>query len=179
MTASVTCHSVQLPGGACRHTSGKKALWTGSRGPANRSARSAPALRADSAKRRQRLLEKASVERTDERLRIVPDELWHRVEARQKLRFRDLGVRVRTGLRKRRNKTKYLLSGWLRCDACRAAFALSNGTRYQCASHHDGGNDACSVSLSVPREQIERVFMDYMASPELPRQLTEIAGRRE
>ena len=131
----------------------------------------------DSSVRRQRLLEKAQVERTDERLRIVPDELWYRVKARQELRSRDLGVRVRTGLRKRRNKTKYLLSGSLRCDTCRSSFALANRPRYQCASHHDGGADACPMSLSVPRDRIERVFMDYMASPELPRQLAEMKAR--
>lgn len=99
------------------------------------------------------------------------------MKARQELRSRDLGVRVRTELRRRRNKTKYLLSGSLRCDVRRSSFALANRTRYQCASHHDGGADACSVSLSVPRDRIERVFMDYMASPELPRQLAEMEAR--
>jgi site-specific DNA recombinase len=132
---------------------------------------------ADSAVRRQRLLEKASVERTDERLRIVPDELWQRVKARQELQSRSLRVRVRAALRKRRSPSKYLLSGSLRCDTCRATFALSNGTRYQCSSHHDGGDDACSVSLSVPRDRIERVFMDYIASPKLPHRLSEMEAR--
>lgn len=110
-------------------------------------------------------------------LRIISDELWQRVKARQELQARDLGVRVRTGLRRRRNKNKYLLSGSLRCEVCKASFALSNGTRYQCSSHHEGGNDACSVSLSVPRDRIERVFVNFMASPQLPRQLSEIEAR--
>ncbi len=39
------------------------------------------------------------------------------------------------------------------------------------------GEDACAISLSVPRVRIERVFMDYMASPELPRVLSEVEGR--
>lgn len=43
--------------------------------------------------------------------------------------------------------------------------------------HHDGGDDACPVSLSVPRERIERLFIAYMASLELPRQLAEIEER--
>ena len=131
----------------------------------------------DSAVRRQRLLEKASVERTDERLRIVPDGLWQRAKARQELQSHDLGVRVKGGLRRVRQPSKYLLSGSLRCEACRAAFALSNGTRYQCASHHDGGDDACSISLSVPRDRIERIFCEYMASPELPQRLSEMEAR--
>jgi len=132
---------------------------------------------ADSAVRKQRLLEEALVERTDERLRIVSDELWQHVKARQEQQSRDLGVRVKGGLRRVRQPTKYLLSGSLRCEACRASFALSNATRYQCSSHHEGGDGACSVSLSVPRERIERVFFDFMASPELPRRLSEIETR--
>lgn len=88
------------------------------------------------------------------------------VKRNQELQVRDLRVRVRTGLRKRGNKTKYLLNGWLPCDACREVFALSNGTRYQCASHHDGGDAACSLSHSVPRDRIERVFM--RPTPRLP-----------
>ncbi len=109
--------------------------------------------------------------------RIVSDELWQRVKARQEQQTRTLGVKVRKALRRRCSPSKYLLSGSLRCDVCRAAFALSNGTRYQCSSHHDGGEDACSISLSVPRDRIERVFREYMASPELPRQLDALEAR--
>lgn len=132
---------------------------------------------ADSRVRRQRLLEQGSIERTDERLRIVPQDLWDRVRARQQLQARELGARVRGGLRRRHSPHKYLLSGALRCDACRAAFALSNALRYQCASHHDGGDDACAMALSVPRERIERVFMEFMVSPELPRHLETLEAR--
>jgi hypothetical protein len=70
-----------------------------------------------------------------------------------------------------------LLSGSLRCAACRSSFALSNGTRYQCASHHDGGNEACPVALSVPRDRIERVFREFMAGPELPQRLSDLEAR--
>jgi site-specific DNA recombinase len=132
---------------------------------------------ADSAVRRQRQLEAAAVERTDERLRIIPEDLWQRAKARQQQQSRQLGVRVKGGLRRVRHPFKYLLSGSLRCEACRASFALSNATRYQCSSHHEGGPDACAVSLSVPRDRIERIFIDYMAGPELPRRLAEIEAR--
>jgi len=39
------------------------------------------------------MLGKASVERIDERLRIIPHELWQKVKARQALQARELGVR--------------------------------------------------------------------------------------
>lgn len=110
-------------------------------------------------------------------MRIVSQDLWVRVKARQQRQSACLGVPVRKALRQRRSPSKYLLSGSLRCEACRAACALSNGTRYQCSSHHDGGDDACTISLSVPRDRIERVFLDYIASPELPRQLAELEAR--
>ncbi len=133
---------------------------------------------ADSRVRRQRLVQQGTaIERTDERLRIVPQELWGRVKARQQQQAQTLGVRVRGGLRRRLSYRKHLLSGALRCDACGAAFALSNGFRYQCASHHDGGDGACSMALSVTRERIERVFMDFMLGPELPRQLEALEAR--
>jgi hypothetical protein len=57
---------------------------------------------ADSKKRRHRMLATGSAqERIEERLRIVPDELWERVKARQKQRSHDIGALVRGGLRKR------------------------------------------------------------------------------
>jgi hypothetical protein len=52
---------------------------------------------------------------------------------------------------------------------------MSNGARYQCSSHHNGGTHACDVSLSVPRERIERVMLDCAYSELLnPRKLKQI-----
>ncbi|MCP5328577.1 MAG: recombinase zinc beta ribbon domain-containing protein [Sinobacteraceae bacterium] len=46
----------------------------------------------------------------------------------------------------------------LRCGLCDAAFVLSNGTRYQCSSHVNGG--ACSNRLSVRRSLVETKVID-------------------
>ena len=129
---------------------------------------------ADSAKRKHRLLEKAGSERLDERLRIVSDELWARAKARQASQSRKSGELVKGGLRKNRAGAgpapRYLLSGLLRCAACEANFVLSNGTRYQCATHVNG--DACSVALSVPRARVESVIMECVQTDLLnPRKL--------
>ena len=111
-----------------------------------------------------KVLEAPRVQHADERLRIIPQSLWDAVKARQNHRSHVAGVKVKGGLRKRRpgggRQGKYLLSGLLKCGNCRASFALSNGTRYQCSSHHEGGDSACSVSLSVPRARVESVIMD-------------------
>lgn len=71
-----------------------------------------------------------------------------------------------------------LLSGILKCGKCRASFALSNGVRYQCSSHHDGGESACGVSLSVPRERVERIILDCVENRLLdPAQLAQAEER--
>src|SRR5690606_9284610 len=64
--------------------------------------------------------------REDENVRIVSDALWRRVKARQAQQSKLLGVKIRGGLRKHRTagRTKYLLSGLLRCAACEASFVL-------------------------------------------------------
>jgi DNA invertase Pin-like site-specific DNA recombinase len=116
---------------------------------------------ADSKKRRHIMLEAgAAHESTDERFRIVPQALWDRVKARQTHQSKELGSKVKGALRQRARPVKYLLSGLLRCQACESSFALSNATRYQCSSHHEGGTHACAVTLSVPRDRLERVMLD-------------------
>ena len=137
---------------------------------------------ADSKKRRHRLLAAGSAhERADERLRIVPQELWDRVKARQALQSRASGAKVKAALQRRRSggpTPKYLLSGLLKCSACSGTFVLTNATRYQCASHHDGGDSACSVSLSVPRERVEHVVLDCVETDLLSvERLTELEQR--
>jgi site-specific DNA recombinase len=135
-------------------------------------------LAADSAKRRHKLLDKASNERADERLRIVSDELWQRVKDRQACRTRQVGVRVKSGLRRHVRPVKYLLSGLLRCSACESTFVLSNGSRYQCATHVNG--DACKVTQSLPRERAERIILDCVETELFdPARLTELESRYE
>ena len=133
---------------------------------------------ADSSIRRPRMLgADAAIQHTEERLRIIPQDLWDRVKARQAAQTRDLGVRVKSGLRKRAGVSPYMLSGALRCDACGSAFAMSNAVRYQCASHCGGGDHACAVHLSVPRQRLEREVLAFMLSPELPRHLELLEAR--
>ncbi len=118
--------------------------------------------------------------REEPSLRIISDELWQRVKDRQAKQAHELGQRVIGGLRKHRpgggRPSKYMLSGLLKCEACRAGFVLSNGTRYQCASHTNGGDDACDISLSVPRDRVERVILDFTKA-ELPRIIEDIERR--
>lgn len=106
-----------------------------------------------------------TVERIDESLRIVSQELWDAVKARQAKQSATAGERVKAGLQKKARagdcgKQRHLLSGLLRCGKCHSSFQMTNKVRYQCASHHNGGDAACSVALSVLRERLEERVMD-------------------
>ena len=117
---------------------------------------------ADSKKRRHRMLATgAAHERTEERLRIVPQDLWDRVKARQRQRSRDIGALVRGGLRKRApgagRPGKYLFSGLMTCGVCEASFVLRNREFYACASWWNGA--ACANSINVPRLVVQDVML--------------------
>jgi hypothetical protein len=97
---------------------------------------------------------------TDEGLRIVPQELWDRVKARQRARSEDLGKLVRRGLnsasaKRAGRKPKYLFSGLLNCGTCGARFVIADRTHYACASRVNGGAAACTSDVRIKREIIE------------------------
>jgi DNA invertase Pin-like site-specific DNA recombinase len=122
------------------------------------------------------------ISRSDPALQIVSVELWERVKARQKKQAHELGTRVRGGLRKHKPgagpPARYMLSGFLKCDACGAGFVLANASRYACASHTNGGDAACSVSATVPRVRVEAAVLDCIETDLLdPVYLTRIEQR--
>lgn len=135
----------------------------------------------DTGKRRQKLRPRGEwvVQEVPDK-RIVSDELWARVKDRQAAQSRGVGAKVRASLRRRPSggRPKYPLSGLLKCSECEASFTLSNATRYQCSSHHEGGPAACGVSLSVPRTRIEGVIKGFIEDDLLdPGRLLEVAQR--
>jgi DNA invertase Pin-like site-specific DNA recombinase len=96
----------------------------------------------------------------DERLRIVPQELWDRVKARQRARSEDLGESVRRGLnaapaRRTGRKPKYLCSGLLNCSICGARFVMADRSHYACSSRVNGGAAACTSDSRIKRDVIE------------------------
>jgi hypothetical protein len=117
---------------------------------------------ADSQKRRHRMLAAGSAhESTDERLRIVPQEIWERVKARQAQRSHGIGALVRGGLRKRSpgagRPGKYLFSGLLTCGVCDASFVLRNREYYACASWWNGA--ACANSINVSKKLVQDILL--------------------
>jgi site-specific DNA recombinase len=136
---------------------------------------------ADSKKRRHRMLEKGVAHETvEERLRIVSPELWERVKARQTLRSHTIGAAVKGALRLRApgggRPQRHLFSGLLRCGLCEAAFVISNGERYQCASHLNGR--ACTNTVSVRRSVVESVLLkNVKADLQDPEVIAEVERR--
>lgn len=90
-------------------------------------------------------------------LRIVDDELWKQVQARQreqrkgsKTIRRALHGRARTGA-----GPKYLFSGLLKCGACGANYTIMDSHRYGCSKNVNRGETVCANRLRVPRGVVE------------------------
>jgi site-specific DNA recombinase len=86
-------------------------------------------------------------------LRIVADELWQRVKARQEalaftVRRDAAGVALN-----RAHRQKYLLSGLLRCGVCDALYVAQGHGRFACSRHRRGG--ACENAGWIDGEAIE------------------------
>ena len=115
------------------------------------------------------------IERRDESLRLISDELRAKVRARiceraaQIKRNRDRGLTHYAALRSGSGK-KYWLSGLLRCDHCDSPYAICGKDRYACAGHTGGGVDACANSATLKRQVAEASVVlgteREMSSPE-------------
>jgi site-specific DNA recombinase len=91
---------------------------------------------------------------------LVDEVTWARVQARCRTHEQKGGVR------------RYLLSGLLECAACGSKMIVMGGSqhRYVCGAYHQGGEHACSNTVTVPRLLAEQAIlepvMDDMLSPE-------------
>ncbi len=146
----------------------------------------------DSKRRKFRMLADGSGhEQSDERLRIVSQELWERVKARQKRRTHEVGMLVRGGLRRRvagaGRPPRHVFSGLLSCGVCDASYTLRNRQAYCCASHWNGGEHACSNSINVSMDLVQNVMLagiredlrDVAVLDEIERRFLAALRRRE
>lgn len=135
---------------------------------------------ADSSQRSMKMNVKALHEAQDERLRIVPQDLWDRVKTRQRRYSVGADAKI-SGTSRRRapgagRPARHLLSGLLRCGICEAGFTISNGERYQCASHMNGR--ACTNTISVRKSIAEARILGQVKADLLdPTNVTDIETR--
>jgi site-specific DNA recombinase len=85
------------------------------------------------------------IRHVDENLRIVDGDTWdaavQRIGSRKHIQAKGGG------------RSRYLLSGLLRCDACGAHYILANGNTYGCSGHL--GGKACSNKTLIRRDVVE------------------------
>lgn len=92
-------------------------------------------------------------------LRIIPDDLWDKVKARQAPVKRD----TRPDLVSdrpfwERTRPKYLLSGLMKCGACSGSYTKISANLFGCAAARNKGT--CSNRLNIRRETLEAAILD-------------------
>ncbi len=89
-------------------------------------------------------------------LRIVPQELWEAVKARQRQRSR------RRARGSSVPRVPRLLSGLLICGQCGARFVLRGSRVYGCASRQNRGKVVCDCMASVNAAEAEQAILDMI-----------------
>jgi site-specific DNA recombinase len=84
-------------------------------------------------------------------LRIVSDELWHRVQARLS--------NARNGGAKGGRKGTYLLTGILKCLDCGGSLTMIDQRCYGCGTRNRGGDSACDNPVRIRRVHLEERFL--------------------
>jgi site-specific DNA recombinase len=84
-------------------------------------------------------------------LRIIPQDLWDRVQQRRKMQKKWTATRPRT--------PKYILSSLLKCAVCESNFVMQSYYQYGCAGHKDRGPSVCHNSLRVSRTLAEEKIL--------------------
>lgn len=93
-------------------------------------------------------------------LRIVSDELWRAVRARD---------RPLDGAKRQGAPMRTLFAGILRCPGCGGPMTAIDARRYGCNVHNDRGTSACANGAGYPRQAVDgallRVVRDELLSP--------------
>lgn len=92
-------------------------------------------------------------------MRIIDDELWSQVKARQGAIRDDMnpaGVKDGRGRPENARRPAYLLAGLLKCGCCGAGYTLINKNRYGCAGARNKGEAICSNRATILREEVEQ-----------------------
>ncbi|REF73547.1 recombinase family protein [Paracoccus versutus] len=109
-------------------------------------------------------------------LRIVDDELWQAVKARQAVtsaKYANVAEGVRAHHKRNRlngtHRPKTLLSGLIFCGCCGGPFAIRGSDRFACSTHVTKGT--CSNNRTILREDLERRVLaglkERMMAPEV------------
>jgi len=98
----------------------------------------------------------------DERLRIVPQELWERVKRRQLAVARTYAASQGSHRPKAHRPAAHLLSGEIKCPECAGSFSVVSARKYGCTTHHNGGPAACRFDLKLSRHDTEEAVLELL-----------------
>jgi site-specific DNA recombinase len=103
-------------------------------------------------------------------LRIIPQDLWDRVQQRR------AGRRLVVNGNLKGRQPKHLYSGLLVCGDCGFGNTIDSGAYYGCAAHRNRGPSICSNSRQVRRDRLEaallRLIFEDVFSPKIVVYLT-------
>ncbi|WP_448208706.1 recombinase family protein [Azospirillum sp. sgz302134] len=110
-------------------------------------------------------------------LRIINDELWERVKARQGALSFEVGRDDTGNALNRANRRKFLLSGLLTCGVCGGGYTVMGKDRYGCSTHRSKGT--CGNDRTIKRQDIEARVLgglkERLLAPDLVREfITEV-----
>ena len=105
---------------------------------------------------------------TEERLRIIPQELWDAARAQQERVTRAWPQGGRPGFSGKQGPRaavypKHLFDGMIRCGTCNARFLLVSGKRGGYYGCPNGVRHSCPNNLTVCRAKVERIFLRALA----------------
>ncbi len=94
-------------------------------------------------------------------LRIIPQELWDKVRARQ-ARLDRVGATEPGEPRPfwSQQRPRYLFSGLMRCGACGGGYSKISATAFGCSTARNKGPTACTNRLTIRRDVLEQTVLD-------------------
>ena len=110
---------------------------------------------------------------TKPELRIISDELFERVQQQLQHATYGLGVKQLGGMSRAKNGRQYILSGLLKCDACKGPMIITttNPSRYGCARHRE--SNTCSNKTTIRADVLEERFIAALSQNLLSEDLRE------
>jgi DNA invertase Pin-like site-specific DNA recombinase len=91
-------------------------------------------------------------------LRIVPQELWEAVKARQESR----AVKQPDAKAWQRRKPRFLFSGLIKCGCCGGGFSTVSKDRFGCSNSRNKGTSVCTNRTTIVRKEIESRVLDIL-----------------
>jgi site-specific DNA recombinase len=93
--------------------------------------------------------------------RIVPEELWQAVRARQTAVARaPMSTQVKPFWAKQR--PRYLFSGLMRCGECGGVFSKISANNFGCSTARNKGPTACANLVTIRRDTLESTTLDSL-----------------